>query len=758
MVKTVVVATHLPLAAGLYHALRCDRGFDLYSAQEGGSQYTLHSEEHGVDADGEPTVVVESTLTYDRDSVPGPIRALLGAEPFRVWSRFCFHRDKFDEAHLASFETKPSVLLEKLIIQGTVWCEEAGPNACVLHNSVSIEAKVFGVGSLLETTLAAQMRASYKGLAAETLAYMRTDSFRAFVASDSPAYRNLVPPAVSAPGGAPAAAGRTSDDGGSRLLAAAARGDAGAVRSALESGAAPNYSAADDGLTPLMMACLRGHANCAELLVSARAAVESVSASGATPLIIACERGHAGLAAWLLSAGAPPSQRTSPGGESALWWACRFGHSQCASLLLQASVTPDEYDRSGRTPLALCARHGHMQCASTLLRGGASVNAADAGGATPLMAASELGHVSMVQSLLQSHADAALRDAVGESALSRAARGGHAEVIALLCATKRELPVRLSVPVHAQLGDTLAIMTQIGAFEVPMPAHAKPGRELEVVVPVPEECSLTKLVCAFVQVRRAGVEVAAPPSARRSWTSSLTTHSRGRGGGGAGGGAGGAGGGSGIGGGSKEASPASARAGVVPPLASNTRRVVVTVPAGAKVGDTLAVQTEAGLFQLQLTKPGRQLEALVPVPENSTYPAQLTVAWVRVGELSDEMAAAAVAAAVAAVGASALHPLRPPVAASTDAADSEVGAPSLASASSRSADDDDDDTRSHTPPKAVPLWGPEDGAPAEAALSGKPDVPKLPGEPPSVCRCFSTALATCVMSGQGQANARGGGS
>ena len=46
---------------GLYHALRCDRGFDLYSAQEGGSQYELHREEHGTDANGEPTVVVEST-------------------------------------------------------------------------------------------------------------------------------------------------------------------------------------------------------------------------------------------------------------------------------------------------------------------------------------------------------------------------------------------------------------------------------------------------------------------------------------------------------------------------------------------------------------------------------------------------------------------------------------------------------------------------------------------------------------------------
>ena len=62
-----------------------------------------------------------------------------------------------------------------------------------------------------------------------------------------------------------------------------------------------------------------------------------------------------------------------------------------------------------------------------------------------------------------------------------------------------------------------------------------------------------------------------------------------------------------------------------------TRRCVIPVPAGAKPGHTLTVQTDAGLFQLAVpAKFARLFVADLPVPEGCALP-HLTVAWVRVG-------------------------------------------------------------------------------------------------------------------------------
>jgi hypothetical protein len=80
----------------------------------------------------------------------------------------------------------------------------------------------------------------------------------------------------------------------------------------------------------------------------------------------------------------------------------------------------------------------------------------------------------------------------------------------------RALPMTFTVPEYAQLGDMLNIMTQVGGFEVPVPENAKPGKELEVFVPVQADVwkphEGTTLVCAFVQVRRDGIEVPPPPA------------------------------------------------------------------------------------------------------------------------------------------------------------------------------------------------------------------------------------------------------
>lgn len=188
--------TLLAVGASTYWQLRLDRGFDLYCAELDGAEYTLHSQTEDVDEAGNVVVIVESTLTYPKEALPAPIQSLLGNEPFRCWSRFRFWRDKFDSGHLASFETRPSVLSGKLVISGDCWCEELDATSCRFYTRHEASCRVFGVGGLIENTLLSQVKATYKGLSDCTRAYMGTEAYNEFLHA---AGRPGSPPAAAAP-------------------------------------------------------------------------------------------------------------------------------------------------------------------------------------------------------------------------------------------------------------------------------------------------------------------------------------------------------------------------------------------------------------------------------------------------------------------------------------------------------------------------------------------------------------------------------
>ncbi|WP_426402948.1 ankyrin repeat domain-containing protein [Streptomyces sp. R-07] len=90
------------------------------------------------------------------------------------------------------------------------------------------------------------------------------------------------------------------DDRNSRLLTAARRGDADAVRAALEAGA--GVEARDEELrSPLLLASLGNHVEAARVLVEAGADPNLADADGVTPLRHARRRGFDGIAALLAS-------------------------------------------------------------------------------------------------------------------------------------------------------------------------------------------------------------------------------------------------------------------------------------------------------------------------------------------------------------------------------------------------------------------------------------------------------------------------
>jgi ankyrin repeat protein len=247
-----------------------------------------------------------------------------------------------------------------------------------------------------------------------------------------------------------------------RLIEAAKKSDAAAVRTLVKQGLDVNARAAD-GATALHWAAYRDQAELVKLLIASKAAVNATNDLGVTPLWVAVgSRGTATVAA-LLAAGAkanlvPPTgetplmiaartgnleaiklliahgadvnQKEAARGQTALMWAISDGQPQAARLLIEAradlhartvssrhfvQLCCSEYngdtrgtawvDYGGYTPLLFAAREGAVEAARSLLDAGANVNDAGADGASALAVAAFSGQSAMAQLLIERGAD-----------------------------------------------------------------------------------------------------------------------------------------------------------------------------------------------------------------------------------------------------------------------------------------------------------------------------------------------------------------
>ena len=143
------------------HALGCDaerfwqlffdRDFNakLYDALEI-SDYSIDTRK---DDDKELVRVVRGTPKVD---IPGPLRKLLG-------DRFSYQEDgRFDRAAKTfRFVISTSALKEKLRSEGTVRCESLGEGKSQRVVDVSIEAKILGLGGVLESSAEKSYRSTW---------------------------------------------------------------------------------------------------------------------------------------------------------------------------------------------------------------------------------------------------------------------------------------------------------------------------------------------------------------------------------------------------------------------------------------------------------------------------------------------------------------------------------------------------------------------------------------------------------------------
>ncbi|XP_049579319.1 ankyrin repeat domain-containing protein 27 isoform X3 [Syngnathus scovelli] len=159
-------------------------------------------------------------------------------------------------------------------------------------------------------------------------------------------------------------------------------------------------SANADGVTPLHVACMYGHAELTALLVRHGADIEARTERKATPLHLASQNNHLQVVKFLLECNAKLNKKDQYG-NTALIRACLHGNLDTAATLIQSEALVNVRNRQGNTALHCAVRAGHRALVDVLLKAGASPHLRNKKHRTPLDAAFQRGgkNAEIVRSL-----------------------------------------------------------------------------------------------------------------------------------------------------------------------------------------------------------------------------------------------------------------------------------------------------------------------------------------------------------------------
>jgi ankyrin repeat protein len=192
------------------------------------------------------------------------------------------------------------------------------------------------------------------------------------------------------------------------LLAAAAHGDAAAVRALVGAGQPPDPRDAY-GRTPLHVAAYGGHHEAMRALVAAGADPNALERDRYDIVTIAAVAGDVPTLRVALALGASARNVTSRYDGTALIAAAHLGHAEVVRTLIRAGAPLDHVNNLGWTALieAIVLGDGgprHQDTLGALVDAGADVNLPDRNGRTPLALARGRGYDAMAARLRQAGA------------------------------------------------------------------------------------------------------------------------------------------------------------------------------------------------------------------------------------------------------------------------------------------------------------------------------------------------------------------
>lgn len=306
-----------------------------------------------------------------------------------------------------------------------------------------------------------------------------------------------------------------SGDASVALHWAAHQNDLQLVNTLIQAGADVNLTN-DLGVSALWLAAENGNLDLAQLLLSANANPELSLPSGETPLMMAARGGNAQLAQLLVTSGANVNASEISQQQTALMWAAAEEHADVAKILLDAGadwqarsgtwnevVQPAgaipairdaiyEVVQGGFTPLLYAAQQGAIAVAEHLLAAGANINDQAADGTPALVLAAHSGHGEFARFLLDRGADANLMGA-GYSALHIAIPHGDIELVKSLIAHGADVNVAVISPSAARRDSRdHAIREQlVGMTPFWIAAHYRQSAILQALIEAGAETSFT---------------------------------------------------------------------------------------------------------------------------------------------------------------------------------------------------------------------------------------------------------------------------
>ncbi len=127
-----------------------------------------YAEHRVVEARETDAELVRKVVAKPKLSMPGPVAKLIG-DNFRYTEEGVFDK----AARIWRFKVVPSVQADKMRTEGTVRVEPAGEGKVRRVAQVTIEAKIFGVGGLVESASEKQVQKSMEDGAAFMNDYLR---------------------------------------------------------------------------------------------------------------------------------------------------------------------------------------------------------------------------------------------------------------------------------------------------------------------------------------------------------------------------------------------------------------------------------------------------------------------------------------------------------------------------------------------------------------------------------------------------------